>query len=127
MAATDDLRLVGDVALRAGLPIYELRKAGTDLEALFFELTEGTNRNLGDAAGQAPAEPDAVEGREGGERVMRGAITSEIRKIFTTRLWWGMALGMASWRRPHRPRLRRARRQRLRRRPRRTGPTPSRA
>ena len=26
---------------------------------------------------------------------MRGAVTSEIRKIFTTRLWWGMALGMA--------------------------------
>lgn len=26
---------------------------------------------------------------------MGGAVTSEIRKIFTTRLWWGMALGMA--------------------------------
>ena len=26
---------------------------------------------------------------------MVGAIRSEIRKIFTTRLWWGMALGMA--------------------------------
>lgn len=26
---------------------------------------------------------------------MGGAITSEIRKIFTTRLWWGMAIGMA--------------------------------
>lgn len=66
LAATDDLRLIGDVALRAGLPVYELRKAGTDLEALFFELTEGTNRNLGDAAGQAPAEQDAVAGRDGG-------------------------------------------------------------
>ena len=42
---TGDLRLIGDVALRAGLPVYELRHAGTDLEALFFELTEGTNRN----------------------------------------------------------------------------------
>lgn len=66
VAATDDLRLIGDVALQAGLPIYELRKAGTDLEALFFELTEGTNRNLGDARGQAPAEQDAVAGRERG-------------------------------------------------------------
>ena len=66
LAATDDLRLIGDVALRAGLPVYELRKAGTDLEALFFELTEGTNRNLGDAAGKAPAELDAAAGREGG-------------------------------------------------------------
>lgn len=26
---------------------------------------------------------------------MRGAIRSEVRKIFSTRLWWGMALGMA--------------------------------
>jgi ABC-type transport system involved in multi-copper enzyme maturation permease subunit len=26
---------------------------------------------------------------------MGGAVRSEIRKIFTTRLWWGMALGMA--------------------------------
>src|SRR6476620_1485912 len=61
MADTSDLRLIGDVALRAGLPIYELRQATTDLEALFFELTEGTNRNLG-----APAhEPNAVIGMEG--------------------------------------------------------------
>ena len=36
---------IGDVALRAGLPIYELRATRADLEALFFELTEGTNRN----------------------------------------------------------------------------------
>ena len=50
LAETHDLRLVGDVALRAGLPIYELRQTTTDLEALFFELTEGTNRNLGDGA-----------------------------------------------------------------------------
>jgi ABC-2 type transport system ATP-binding protein len=66
LAGTDDLRLIGDVALRAGLPVYELRKAGTDLEALFFELTEGTNRNLGDGAANAPAEHDAVAGRDGG-------------------------------------------------------------
>jgi ABC-type transport system involved in multi-copper enzyme maturation permease subunit len=26
---------------------------------------------------------------------MKGAITSEIRKIFTTKLWWGMGIGMA--------------------------------
>jgi ABC-2 type transport system ATP-binding protein len=50
LADTHDLRLIGDVALRAGLPIYELRAATTDLEALFFELTEGTNRNLGEGA-----------------------------------------------------------------------------
>jgi ABC-2 type transport system ATP-binding protein len=61
-ADTSDLRLVGDVALRAGLPIYELRAATTDLEALFFELTEGTNRNLG-AAGHGA---EAVSGQQGG-------------------------------------------------------------
>jgi len=27
---------------------------------------------------------------------MTGAVRSEIRKVFTTRLWWGMALGMAA-------------------------------
>lgn len=47
---SDDLRLIGDVALAAGLPIWELRTVSTDLEAMFFALTEGTNRNLGDAA-----------------------------------------------------------------------------
>ncbi|NHA66862.1 ABC transporter ATP-binding protein [Phycicoccus flavus] len=63
VADTTDLRLVGDVALRAGLPIYGLTPRAADLEALFFELTEGTNRNLGEAA--APAERDAVTGEEG--------------------------------------------------------------
>ncbi|HET6968296.1 MAG TPA: ATP-binding cassette domain-containing protein [Ornithinibacter sp.] len=62
LADTTDLRLVGDVALRAGLPIYGLEPRRADLEALFFELTEGTNRN--ETAG-APAERDAVAGREG--------------------------------------------------------------
>jgi ABC-2 type transport system ATP-binding protein len=58
---TGDLRLIGDVALRAGLPVYELRHAGTDLEALYFSLTEGQNRNLG----EAPAERDAATAMEG--------------------------------------------------------------
>ncbi|MGL4746117.1 MAG: ABC transporter ATP-binding protein [Dermatophilaceae bacterium] len=62
VADTVDLRLVGDVALRAGLPIYGLEPKRADLEALFFELTEGTNRN--EASG-APLEQDAVTGREG--------------------------------------------------------------
>ena len=51
---TSDLRLIGDVALRAGLPVYELRHATTDLEDVFFKLTEGTNRNLGDGAAPPP-------------------------------------------------------------------------
>lgn len=72
-AETDDLRLVGDVALRAGLPIYELRQASADLESTFFTLTEGTNRNLGDGqhpppgggAPDAPPVQDAIQGQEG--------------------------------------------------------------
>ncbi len=55
VAETDDLRLVGDVALRAKLPVHELRSMSTDLEGLYFTLTEGTNRNLGEAATPAPA------------------------------------------------------------------------
>ena len=45
--ATEDLKLIGDVALAEGLPIWELRSVGGDLEDLFFRLTDGTNRNLG--------------------------------------------------------------------------------
>ncbi len=48
--ATADLRQVGDIALTYGLPVWELRATGGDLEDLFFSLTEGTNRNLGDQA-----------------------------------------------------------------------------
>jgi ABC-2 type transport system ATP-binding protein len=45
-AIGDDMSRVGDIALSAGLPIHELRAYQTDLEALFFELTETPeNRN----------------------------------------------------------------------------------
>ena len=46
-----DLVRIGDVAMRAGLPVYELRANENDLEKLFFELTgaEG-NRNVEGAA-----------------------------------------------------------------------------
>ena len=50
LVRSTDLRAVGDAALAAGLPVWELRRQDTDLEALFFELTEGRNRNLGDAS-----------------------------------------------------------------------------
>lgn len=68
VAETADLRLVGDVALRAGLPIWELKEKRSDLEDLYFSLTEGTNRNLGEGHAEpawAPAERDAVIGQEG--------------------------------------------------------------
>ena len=46
-----DLVLIGDIALRAGLPIYELRMNENDLEKLFFELTSAEgNRNTEGAA-----------------------------------------------------------------------------
>jgi ABC-2 type transport system ATP-binding protein len=44
-----DLQAIGDAALAAGLPVWELRRREADLEALFFELTDGRNRNLGEA------------------------------------------------------------------------------
>ena len=53
-AMGDDMARVGDIALAAGLPIHELRVHQTDLEALFFELTEtpeNRNRNLAGSAG----------------------------------------------------------------------------
>ncbi len=66
VADTTDLRIVGDVALQAGLPIYGLAPKRADLEALFFELTEGTNRNESPSGAAAPPERDAVTGQEGG-------------------------------------------------------------
>ena len=65
LVETDDLRLVGDVALRAGVPIWQLQAQVSDLEDMFFRLTEGQNRNLGDAT-TAPREGDAIMGRDGG-------------------------------------------------------------
>ena len=54
----DDMARVGDIALRAGLPIHELRAYQTDLEALFFELTEAPeNRNRNLAGGTGAVEP----------------------------------------------------------------------
>ncbi len=70
---TPDLARVGDVALRAGLPVHELRQLATDLEDLFFRLTEAPehrNRNLGTASDHGPAAPiehGAFAGVEGGE------------------------------------------------------------
>jgi len=60
VVATDDLRRIGEVALDAGLPIWELRRREADLESLFFQLTEGTNRNLG--AGAMPTDGGALTG-----------------------------------------------------------------
>ncbi len=45
LVQTEDLRAVGDAALAAGLPVWELRSQRADLEDLFLSLTHGTNRN----------------------------------------------------------------------------------
>jgi len=46
-----DLVGIADVALRAGLPVHELRVNENDLEKLFFELTSAEgNRNMGGAS-----------------------------------------------------------------------------
>ena len=59
LASSADLQLIGDVALGAGLPVHELRLVSTDLESLFFSLTEG--QELGDGAEAAPAPADGTE------------------------------------------------------------------
>ncbi|YAL84110.1 ABC transporter ATP-binding protein [Dermacoccaceae bacterium W4C1] len=56
--ATHDLAGVGEALFRAGLPVHELKLQHTDLEALFFRLTqspENQNRNLGQSDGQGAA------------------------------------------------------------------------
>jgi ABC-2 type transport system ATP-binding protein len=57
LATTADLQLIGDIALGAGLPVHELRLVSTDLESLFFSLTEGQDRAGADpASAPTPAE-----------------------------------------------------------------------
>jgi ABC-2 type transport system ATP-binding protein len=61
----DDLTRIGDLALEARLPIHELRADETDLEALFFALTdspENRNRNLEGGAADHPAAETPEEG-----------------------------------------------------------------
>ncbi|WP_109473843.1 ABC transporter ATP-binding protein [Ornithinimicrobium cavernae] len=57
---TGDLAQVGDLALAAGVPVHELRVLRTDLERLYFQLTESPenrNRNLDTGAAEPPPEP----------------------------------------------------------------------
>lgn len=52
---TADLRLIGDLALELRLPVWELGPKRADLEELFFSLTDGTNRSLGDGTAEEVA------------------------------------------------------------------------
>jgi ABC-2 type transport system ATP-binding protein len=56
LASSADLQLIGDIALGAGLPVHELRLVSTDLESLFFSLTEGQELGNGAEASTAPAD-----------------------------------------------------------------------
>ena len=62
-------KMIGDAEPAALAKQVNLANASrADLEALYFELTEGTNRNLGAGSattGAAPTERDAVTGEEG--------------------------------------------------------------
>lgn len=67
---TPDLATVGDLALRAGLPIHELRAMASDLEDLFFRLTESAEQHRqhsGAFAGIPAAQPahEALVGQTG--------------------------------------------------------------
>ena len=93
VADTTDLRLVGDVALRAGLP--DLRAApshdrprGAVLRAHRGHQPQPRARPAG-----APPERDAID-RTGRGEPMTAAIRAEFRKFFTTRMWWGMAIAI---------------------------------
>jgi ABC-2 type transport system ATP-binding protein len=62
-AIGEDMTRVGNIALGAGLPIHELRVHQTDLEALFFLLTEAPenrNRNLTGGAGTPDEDTSAA-------------------------------------------------------------------
>ncbi|MEO8749437.1 MAG: ABC transporter ATP-binding protein [Allobranchiibius sp.] len=62
--STDDLIQVGDAAFAAGVPVHELRAEQADLEQLFFQLTENTNRNLNQSNGQRVPGGAPPEGRQ---------------------------------------------------------------
>jgi len=60
---TYDMARVGDIALRAGVAVHELRGLSTDLESLYFALTtspENRNRNLDTVPQDAPPGPAAA-------------------------------------------------------------------
>ncbi|HEX5397300.1 MAG TPA: ABC transporter ATP-binding protein [Candidatus Limnocylindria bacterium] len=67
-----DLARIGDAAFAASVPVHELRMQQTDLEDLFFRLTESPeNRNRNLAGGSALDSPEAVAGEQTHEGVAR--------------------------------------------------------
>ncbi|MGB3828217.1 MAG: ABC transporter ATP-binding protein [Ornithinimicrobium sp.] len=61
-AQTGDMTAVGEAAHAGGIPVHELRALRTDLERLYFQLTESPehqNRNLGEGSG--PAQPEDAD------------------------------------------------------------------
>lgn len=64
--ASADLRLIGEVAMAHGLPIWELRGTGGDLEALFFSLTQGAADGTAAAPPSAPTDRSQATAGTGG-------------------------------------------------------------
>jgi ABC-2 type transport system ATP-binding protein len=81
---SQDTARIGDVALRAGVAVHELRMLSTDLESLYFELTtspENRNRNLDgphSGAHSQDAEP-SVRQREP-QRIHSGSAVADTEK-----------------------------------------------
>ena len=89
---TEDMARIGDVALRAGLPSTSCAPSRPTSRALFFELTTSPRTATATSeGGSAPEQPSAAHE---GACSDGGAITAELRKFFTTRMWWGMAIAI---------------------------------
>ena len=89
MAETTELARVGDVALAAGLPVWELRPKTADLEGLFLRAHRGHQPQPGAGTGRTGGRGGAMTGPS-----LPRSVHSELLKFFTTRLWWGMAIGV---------------------------------
>ena len=74
---TTDLQVIGDVRSAAGLPVWELRRRD-----------EPTSKRSSSSSPRAQPQPGAEA------VVIPRAVRSELRKFFSTRLWWGMAIGI---------------------------------
>ena len=92
VADTTDLRLVGDVALRAGPADLRARAPSCRPRGAVLRAHRGHQPQRG-RRGRCPRRAGRRDRPGRGEPVIP-AIRSEFRKFFTTRLWWGMAIGI---------------------------------
>ena len=74
-------------ALAAQVELHELRDGGSDLEHVFLSLVEGDGPDAARRTSRTAAP------RPGGRPVMTALVRSELLKIRSTRMWWGLGLG----------------------------------